>query len=146
MFENCTFLFWYLWKTVRNLQTKTIISNISRLTCTINGCLKIDRPQDVHPSNMFHTPLADLPLVFQRFGNFSDLKVSMPCTHCNVSYASKKLAFRPWKKRGKISTESIYESTSSVSSLKFVGWKWKTCSNFILVYQLTRKIVHDLEH
>lgn len=55
-------------------------------------CLKIDWPQDVNPSNMFHTPLADLPL---------RLKVNMPCTRCNVSYASKKVAFRRGKNEGR---------------------------------------------
>ena len=94
MFENCTFCFGICVKLYEMHKQKTIISNISRLTCTINGCLKIDWPQDVNPSNMFHTPLADLPLVFQRFGQVTSLKVSMPCTHCNVSYASKKVAFR----------------------------------------------------
>lgn len=68
MFENCTFCFGICVKLYEMHKQKTIISNISRLTCTINWCLKIDWPQDVNPSNMFHTPLADLPLVFQRFG------------------------------------------------------------------------------
>ena len=147
MFENCTCAKWYLCETLRNAQTKTVMDDISRLTCTINWCLKIDWPQDVNPSNMFHTPLTDLPLVFQRFGK-SRLKVSMPCTRCNVSYASKKVAFR----RG-FTREDIHRIHIWIHLIReFIEICWMQMKNLqqlhlgLPTYQEDCPWFNDLEH